>query len=757
MSPPVRNAFLALALFLVLAPLATVRPGLPPTLKADEPAYFLMAASLAHDFDLRCDPKDVDRIVTEFPYASINNVILMSDDNWESVYFGKPYIYSLLAAPLVALFGYNGMLACNMLLLALMIWCGARYLARFNSEATSLLFSAVFFLIGPPMVYAFWAHPEVFNMTAVTVCLYFVMSRPKRESSEDSPAQPLWGVGSAPLLSGAALALGAYNKPVLAALAVPVVFALWRRSGRRAVVGWVLAAALTGGLLAGFSWQLTGTGSAYLGVDRTGTHLDTASDYDAQIARAVVTTARRHNANSWQWIAQRPDFDWPEFLENSRYMLVGRHTGVVPYMPFGVIAFLLFLLHSRHSVSRWLLLAAFFGIAVFFLVAIPINWHGGGGFVGNRYMAMVYPVFLFLVTAVSPVWMPLLGTAAATLLLGPILLTPYGAPVPHPTLQAHVRSPVFRIFPLELTLHERIPGYAEAGYGRILFLARRDLLRTSEGRMQIQSGPLVEFWVLAPAPVESFLFEVRSRVPDNEVRLTMGDASTSVDFPSGHKGFRHTHTVELTPGPPARTSWFKPVRFRAGSWAYVYKLWVEAKRGDVTEAEMRRGGAWMPVGAEITYLGSREQLSRPEHYRIGWDEVTVAPRVAPGARFTVSARVSNLGESDWDPHGALPVQISYHWLDTAGRTVHFDGRRSDLPATVASGESTGVEIGVTAPKEPGDYLLVLDAIREPIAWFSARGGATFDAPVQVVVGGAPEPGPPASAGQDSATEDSPEP
>jgi hypothetical protein len=752
MSPPIRRAFLALTLFLVLAPLATVRPGLPPTLKADEPAYFLMAASLAHDFDLRCEPKDIDRIVGEFPFAPINNVILMSADNWESVYFGKPYVYSLLAAPLVALFGYNGMLACNMLLVALMIWCGARYLSRFNSEATSLLFSAVFFLLGPPLVYAFWAHPEVFNMTAVTVSLYFVLSRPKEGPAEGSRRRPFWGIGLAPLASGAALALGAYNKPVLAALAVPVAVALWRRSGRRAVVAWTLAAALTGGLLAGVSWQLTGTGSAYLGVDRTGTHLDTASDFDEQIARAVVTTARRHNANSWQWIAQRPDFDLPEFLENFRYLLVGRHTGVVPYMPMGVLAILLFLLRGRRSVSRWLLLAAFFGIAVFFLVAIPINWHGGGGFVGNRYMAMVYPVFLFLVTSVTPAWAPVLGTAAAALLLGPILLTPYGAPVPHPTLQAHVRSPVFRIFPFELTLHNRIPGYAEAAYGRILFLARRDVMRNSGGRMQIQSGPPVEFWVLGPAPVESFLFEVRSRVPDNEVRLEMGDASATVDFPTGHKGWRHTHTVELSPSGPSRTSWFKPVRFRAGGWAYVYKLWVQAKRGDVTEAERRRGGAWMPVGAEITYLGSREQSSRPEHYRIAWDEVTLEPRVSTGERFTVTARISNLSESDWDPNGALPVLLSYHWLDTAGQTVQFDGRRSDLPAAVASGDSALAEIQVTAPKEPGDYLLVLDAIREPIAWFSARGGATFDAPVEVVAGTAPADGTPAAA-----TEDSPEP
>jgi hypothetical protein len=41
--------FTALALFLVLFPLALAKPGLPMTLEGDEPAYYLMALSLVHD------------------------------------------------------------------------------------------------------------------------------------------------------------------------------------------------------------------------------------------------------------------------------------------------------------------------------------------------------------------------------------------------------------------------------------------------------------------------------------------------------------------------------------------------------------------------------------------------------------------------------------------------------------------------------------------------------------------------------------
>jgi hypothetical protein len=53
MSRPSRYVFLALALLLVLFPATIAKPGQPMNLKSDEPAYYLMALSLAHDLDLR--------------------------------------------------------------------------------------------------------------------------------------------------------------------------------------------------------------------------------------------------------------------------------------------------------------------------------------------------------------------------------------------------------------------------------------------------------------------------------------------------------------------------------------------------------------------------------------------------------------------------------------------------------------------------------------------------------------------------------
>ena len=94
MSRSTRLSLLCLTLFLVAFPLVVGKPGLPMTLKADEPAYYLMALSLAHDRDLACDTSDLARLFDEYPYLATFNLILMTDDGWHTVFFGKPYIYS---------------------------------------------------------------------------------------------------------------------------------------------------------------------------------------------------------------------------------------------------------------------------------------------------------------------------------------------------------------------------------------------------------------------------------------------------------------------------------------------------------------------------------------------------------------------------------------------------------------------------------------------------------------------------------------
>ena len=241
MSRATRLSLLALSLFLALFPLTLEKPGLPAGLKADEAAYYLMAESLAHNRDLRVAPADITRAFQKFPFGKINNLIVMTDDGWRTVYYGKPYLYSLLAAPFAALAGANGLLCLNLLLTLAMVWMGAAYLARFNDDGTAALFSASFFLASTGFAYAFWLQPEVFSMAAVCAACFLVLhdrgGHAEGESGGVPPPSPsprrrrLWPptLPALAALSGAALACAAYNKPVFAALGFPLLFALVHR------------------------------------------------------------------------------------------------------------------------------------------------------------------------------------------------------------------------------------------------------------------------------------------------------------------------------------------------------------------------------------------------------------------------------------------------------------------------------------------------------------------------------------------------
>src|SRR5690606_1057482 len=147
------------------------------------------------------------RAFDEFPFGPIQGLIVMTDDGWRTVYFGKPWLYSLLAAPLVAVAGADGMLAFNVLLMLGMVWMGFGYLRRYNADATAALFAVGFFVLSAGFAYVFWLQPEVLNMAGVTAALYLALRPERRGRGELVRA----------VLSGAALCAPVYNKPVFAA------------------------------------------------------------------------------------------------------------------------------------------------------------------------------------------------------------------------------------------------------------------------------------------------------------------------------------------------------------------------------------------------------------------------------------------------------------------------------------------------------------------------------------------------------------
>jgi len=99
-----------------------------------------------------------------------------------------------------------------------------------------------------------------------------------------------------------------------------------------------------------------------------------------------------------------------------------------------------------------------------------------------------------------------------------------------------------------------------------------------------------------------------------------------------------------------------------------------------------------------------------------------APRIlSAGAEIRVNLEIGNEGRRTWRADGSFAV--SYHWLDSDGAVVNWDGRRTRFPREVGPGETVEIDALLVAPKRPGSYRLQWDVVEEGVCWFSERASA----------------------------------
>ena len=114
-----------------------------------------------------------------------------------------------------------------------------------------------------------------------------------------------------------------------------------------------------------------------------------------------------------------------------------------------------------------------------------------------------------------------------------------------------------------------------------------------------------------------------------------------------------------------------------------------------------------------------------------WRESTLALQRA-GARTTARLVLENAGGATWRSRGEDGLQLSYHWLDTHGNAIVWDGSRTAFPRAVAPGETVAVDVTLDAPRPPGRYVLRFDLVEEHRFWLSEVGVGTHDVEVDVV-------------------------
>lgn len=436
-------------------------------IKGDEATYVAMTLSAAYDGDLVYQRRDLERfwgIYKQGPEGiflkrgknfrirlrSGPSFLRLFNDTEEPrtdrLYFAKAMAHAIVAAPFVRIFGMNGFLILNVLLLAIVCVCGYVFVTATSPPVTALVFVLAFFGASVVPVYTVFLTPEIFNLALVFVAYFLWLYKEVREGSRTLAGS--WTDWTAAILLGVA----AYMKPTNAPLIAPLVLACWwrRRWAHGLVVG--VAFALATGAL--FFWTATVTGEFnYQGGDRATFY--GRFPFDGTLPSAWDMRAAATTNDSDAAVVLNPQEVVSRFTYNLEYFLVGRHFGFVPYFFPGVVALLAFVI-SRERTTAWrlLILAGVVASVLVLLLFLPYTWSGGGGPPGNRYFLSIYPALFFLTPPLGGVGLPLLAWIGGALFTAKMLVSPFAAA--KFTWETTERGFARRL-PVELTMANDLP------------------------------------------------------------------------------------------------------------------------------------------------------------------------------------------------------------------------------------------------------------------------------------------------------------
>jgi hypothetical protein len=466
--PSAAAAALFATIFLVLAGFA-LSLDLPKTklgFQGDEASYYSLGHSLARDLDFAFERRDLVRVWDEFPGPEgiflkqgktidlqrtgtfpYVRLVRTPDPRPDRLYYGKSFIYPLIAAPFVRVFGTNGFLVLHAALMTLNILAAYTFLrARRSSAGTALAYAVVFFGASIVPVYFVSLSPELLNVSLVlyAFCLWSL-----KETAAEGAAVGAWLHGSrVDYLAAALLGVATFSKPSHALLLFPLVFVPGRRREwrRAAMVAGVFA--LTAGGLFAANAAITGELNYQGGYRKsfyshTGFPFANARERFDTIGIGLATDTVRVDIIATSHAPR-------VFLHNLLYFAAGRYSGLLPYFFPGVLSILLFLARPRERREwQWVLGVTAFGAAAGLLLYMPYTYSGAGGSIGNRYFMSFYPLFLFLTPPLSSARAPLAAIVGGGLFTAKMVLTPF-----HTAFfpSDHARSGPLRVLPVERTL-----------------------------------------------------------------------------------------------------------------------------------------------------------------------------------------------------------------------------------------------------------------------------------------------------------------
>ena len=517
-------AFLAVAALLI-NPVRTTYG-----LKSDEATYVSMALSIAHDGDVAFQQRDLARFWPLYESGPEGIFLKRGRGPEDRLYFGKSFIYPLVAAPFVRVAGLNGLLLLNVLLLAGLFVCLYLYAAARMASAGALLISTGFLGASITPLFAVWMMPETFNLALVGFAYFFWLYKEVRPQ-RNSASLELRGGRSTDLVAAVLLGLATFSKPSnLVLILPPIALAWWRGQWSRGfttgiVFGLVVAAGFgTNGLISGELNYQGGERKTFYGQYP---FQNDAATFDTL---GISVTTERLEFEGWQHLGR-----------NTVYFLLGRHFGLVPYY-FPAVVIGVWAVMRRRELEAW---HAFIGGAAAFtaltlLLLLPNTWSGGGGPLGNRYFLSIYPAFFFLIPAARTILPGLIMWIGGAVFVAQILVDPFVA-ASRPW--QNTQRGLFRALPVELTMVNDLPVQLDQGRSRIRYGDEPQLLlyylddnawRPEEPGIWVAGEARADIVVRTNPPLETLDVSLRSPIANA--------ATVTVDG--------STHHVELTPNMP---------------------------------------------------------------------------------------------------------------------------------------------------------------------------------------------------------------
>jgi len=531
---------------------------------SDESSYFSVTQSLAFDYDLEYTRKDINRIREYFPGGPMG-LFLKKTKNGK-IFFAKSYIYPLFLSPFFRLFGLNGILLFNGLMVFLSVLMGFLLLKKFHSEKSSLIFTTGFILATVIPIYIWWITADLFNFFVLFTALFFFFYPFKNKIFF--------------YVSPFFFSLSAFSKPYnILAIGIIYLILLYKKEWKKFIIISIISIIITGSMAGFYSYQ-TGEWNykLFMGGERRTFHGKYPFEFPVDDDGNIINGVKAYKFED----GFKMTFDdyWDRFyispeitLLNLFYFIFGRFTGIFIYFFPAFFIFILFLFQKKEHSDYFILFSIIVGIFTYIILA-PDNYFGGSGSVGNRYFMNVFPIFFFLGFKNRIKKFSILPFIIAI-----VFLSGTFTDANHRSAYARYTGISFPInlFPPEMTQYDKLPTNENPrAFGKFIHFSNREnqvvkywlyflndnYHKVEENRFWTLADKELELFLATEKPVKKFFVRLWSKIRRNGFYFKIGNKTvigkTGDDFVE--ISFNDIHPLKM------KNKYIYHIKIKADKW-----------------------------------------------------------------------------------------------------------------------------------------------------------------------------------------------